>query len=43
MAFKKQQDKIKTAEKSGFNVLEIWSDDENKLDKCLEFIKNNIK
>ena len=42
IAFKKQQDKIETAKANGFRVLEIWSDEENKLEKCLEFIKNNI-
>ena len=41
-AFNKQRSKIKIAEENGFKVLEIWSDDNNNLDKCLEFIKNNI-
>jgi hypothetical protein len=42
LAYNKQQLKIKTAENSGFVVLEIWSDDDSNFEKCLEFIKNNI-
>ena len=41
-AFNKQKNKIKIAEQNGFKVLEIWSDGNNNLDKCIEFIKNNI-
>lgn len=35
--------KVELAKKFGFKVLEIWSDDANNVDKCIEFIKNNIK
>jgi len=41
-AFIKQKNKIEIAEKNGFKVLEIWSDESNNLEKCLKFIKNNI-
>lgn len=39
--YNKQQYKINLAEQKGFKVLEVWSDDFNKLEKCLNFIKNN--
>ena len=42
-AYNKQKRKIETAIDSGFSTFEIWSDDDNKIEKCLEFIKNNIK
>jgi hypothetical protein len=42
MAFDKQQLKIKTAQEYGFKILEIWSDESDNLNKCLDFIKNNI-
>lgn len=41
-AFNKQNKKISLARDRGFNVLEIWSDEENKIEKCLEFIKKNL-
>jgi very-short-patch-repair endonuclease len=41
-AYNKQQNKIKIAVESGFKVLEIWSDEDNNLDRCVNFIKNNI-
>ena len=41
-AYKKQREKIKIAENIGFSVLEIWSDDFDNKQKCLDFIKNNI-
>lgn len=34
--------KINLAKSKGFSVLEIWSDDEDKHDKCFSFIKENI-
>jgi len=42
-AYNKQKKKIQTAVDRGFSVFEIWSDDDNKIEKCLEFIKNNIE
>jgi hypothetical protein len=39
--YNKQQYKINLAEQKGFKVLEVWSNDFNKLEKCLNFIKNN--
>jgi hypothetical protein len=42
-AYNKQKIKIQTAVDKGFSVFEIWSDDIDKYDKCLNFIKNNIK
>jgi hypothetical protein len=42
-AYNKQKRKLQTAIDSGFSVFEIWSDDVDKYDKCLNFIKNNIK
>ncbi len=43
-AYNKQQYKINLAKNKGFSILEIWSDDDQELNinKCLEFIKNNI-
>ena len=41
-AHKKQKEKIKIAEDEGFSVLEVWSDDLDNKQKCLDFIKNNI-
>lgn len=41
--YNKQQHKISLAKSKGFSVLEIWSDDSNNLEKCLDFIKNNKK
>jgi hypothetical protein len=41
-AFYKQKNKLDIAINKGFNVLEIWSDDNNKFEKCLEFIRKNI-
>lgn len=35
--------KIKKAREKGFYVLEIWNTDDNKIQKCVDFIKNNIK
>lgn len=43
MVYDKQKYKIDLAKNNGFNVLEIWSDDEHNLKKCIEFIKNIIK
>lgn len=40
--YNKQKYKIDLAKSSGFKVLEIWSDDEYKVQKCINFIKNNI-
>ena len=40
--FNKQKYKVELAERNGFKVLEIWSDEDNKVDKCIQFIKNNI-
>jgi G:T-mismatch repair DNA endonuclease (very short patch repair protein) len=37
-SFERQKRKIKLAEKNGFKVLEIWSDESNNIEKCLEFI-----
>jgi hypothetical protein len=34
--------KIKTAKKYGFKVLEVWNTENNKIQKCVDFIKNNI-
>jgi hypothetical protein len=42
IAFKRQELKIKTAKENGFKVFEIWSDEHDNLNKCLNFIKNNI-
>ena len=42
IAYNKQELKIKTASERGFKVLEIWSDENDNLNKCLDFIKNNI-
>jgi hypothetical protein len=39
--YNNQQYKISLAKSKGFKVLEIWSDDNNNLEKCLRFIKNN--
>jgi very-short-patch-repair endonuclease len=41
--YNKQKYKVELAEKNGFKVLEIWSDDVDSVSKCIEFIKNNIK
>ena len=41
--YNRQMYKVELAKKFGFKVLEIWSDDANNVDKCIEFIKNNIK
>jgi very-short-patch-repair endonuclease len=41
-AYNKQSIKKKLAEDSGFSILEIWSDEDGNIDKCLDFIKNNI-
>jgi hypothetical protein len=43
-AYNKQQYKINLAKNKGFSILEIWSDDDKEfnINKCLEFIKNNI-
>ena len=41
-AFEKQKNKIILAEKNGFRVLEIWSDEPNNLERCLDFIKKNM-
>ena len=40
--YNKQRYKINFAESKGFKVLEIWSDDKDKFEKCIEFIKNNM-
>ncbi len=42
-SFGNQQKKIDYARYNGFSVMEIWSDDDNGFEKCLEFIKNNIE
>jgi len=42
-AYNRQKRKLQTAIDKGFSVFEIWSDDVDKYDKCLNFIKNNIK
>jgi len=34
--------KINTAKKKGFSVLEIWNFEENYIDKCIDFIKENL-
>lgn len=41
-AYNKQKRKLQTAIDNGFSVFEIWSDDNDNLNKCLNFIKNNI-
>jgi hypothetical protein len=41
-AFDRQKKKIELAKKNNFKVLEIWSDEDYNLEKCLNFIKNNI-
>lgn len=41
--YNKQKRKLQIAVDNGFSVFEIWSDDVDKYDKCLNFIKNNIK
>jgi len=41
--YNKQKYKIDLAKQNGFKVLEIWSDDKNNIDKCIDFIKNNIE
>jgi len=41
-AFYRQKNKLDLAIKNGFNIFEIWSDEENKLEKCLKFIRKNI-
>jgi hypothetical protein len=41
--YNKQKYKVELAEKNGFKVLEIWSDDVDNVSKCIEFIKNDIK
>jgi len=38
---KEQFNKKKIAQESGFKVLEIWSDEVNKKEKIIEFIKEN--
>jgi hypothetical protein len=40
--YNKQKYKVDFAKSKGFKVLEIWSDDKNGFDKCIEFIKNNM-
>lgn len=42
VAYNKQKNKIKLAEENGFKVLELWSDDNNNLNRCLSFINENI-
>lgn len=42
IAYDKQKNKIDLAKKNGFQVLEIWSDSDDNLEKCIEFIKNKI-
>jgi len=41
-AYNKQKYKIDLANNRGFSILEIWSDDNDNINKCLEFIKNKI-
>ncbi len=41
--YNKQRYKVELAESKGFKVLEIWSDDANNYEQCIEFIKNNIE
>jgi hypothetical protein len=39
-AFQRQKRKIELAEKNGFKVLELWSDETGNIEKCIKFIKN---
>lgn len=39
--YNRQQYKINLAKRKGFKVLEVWSDDIDNYEKCLNFIKNN--
>ena len=41
-AFEKQKEKLEIATQRGFSVLEIWSDDKENLNKCINFVKKNI-
>lgn len=38
-AFQRQKRKIELAEKNGFKVLELWSDETGNIEKCIKFIK----
>ena len=42
MILEKQKYKVELAKLNGFKILEILSDENNKVEKCLEFIKNNL-
>lgn len=35
--------KLEVAESRGFKILEIWSDEENNFEKCVDFIEKNIR
>ena len=39
-AFDRQRLKIELAEKNGFKVLELWSDETGKIEKCINFINH---
>lgn len=41
-AFERQKKKIEIAKSKGFSVLEIWSDETGNLERCINFIKENI-
>lgn len=42
-AFERQRRKIELAEKNGFKVLELWSDETGNIEKCIKFINYGIK
>jgi very-short-patch-repair endonuclease len=42
-AWQHNRDKVKLAESNGFTVFEVWSDEENKIDKCKHTIINKCK
>lgn len=42
-AYNRQKYKIDLAKINGFSILEIWSDEDSKYEKCINFIKKNIK